>query len=112
MDSGASDHMCGTVFALQNEYACNPSVTIADGRTMQSIKCGQIMMEIMSRKANQNSVGRRGHNSRDAQNLLSIGHLAKKGSQTSFTEQGASLWKLDDKRAKFVVGSATWDNGL
>ena len=36
LDSGASHHICGTGLALQNEYACNLSVTIADGRTIQS----------------------------------------------------------------------------
>ena len=45
-------------------------------------------------------------------NLLSIGQLAKKGIHTSFTDQGASLWKLDDTGFKLIVGGATWDNGL
>ena len=45
-------------------------------------------------------------------NLLSISQLAKKGIHTSINEQGASLWKLDDTKAKFIVGCATWDNGI
>ena len=44
--------------------------------------------------------------------LLSISQPAKKGIHTSFTEQVASLWKLDDMGFKSVVGCAAWDNGL
>ena len=46
LDSDASHHICGTGFALQNEYACNLSVTIADGRSIQSFTCGHIMIKI------------------------------------------------------------------
>ena len=46
LDSGASHRICGTGFALQNEYACNLSVTIAEGRTIRSSTCGNIVMEI------------------------------------------------------------------
>jgi hypothetical protein len=64
------------------------------------------------RKANQDSVARRARYSWASKNLLSIGQLAKKGIHTSFTDQGASLWKLDDMGVKLIVGGATWDNGL
>ena len=113
LDSGASHHICGTGFALQNEYACNLSVTIADGRTIRSSTCGNIVMEI-NVNVNQSKIllqdmhvipGLR-------KNLLSIGQLAKKGIHTSFTDQGASLWKLDDTGVKVIAGCATWDNGL
>ena len=43
---GSMHHICGTGFALQNEYACNLSVTIAVGRTIQSSTCGHIVVEI------------------------------------------------------------------
>ena len=46
LDSDARHHIYGTGFALQNEYACNLSVTIADGRSIQSFTCGHIMIKI------------------------------------------------------------------
>ena len=113
LDSVASHHICGTEFALQNEYACNLSVTIADGRNKHSTTCGHIVMEIDVNGSQTKILLQDVHVIPGLRKtLLSIGQLAKKGIHTSFTKQGASLYKFDDTGVKYSVGCATWNSVL
>ena len=108
LDSGASHHICGTRFALQNEYACNLSVTIADGRTIQSTTCGHIVMEIDINERQTKILLQDVHVIPGLRkNMLSIGQLAKKGIYTSFNNQGSSLYKFDVTGVKYSAGCAT-----
>ena len=100
-------------FALQTEYTCNLSVTIADGRTIQSTTCDHIVMEIDVNGSQTKILLQDVHVIPGLRkNLLSIGELAKKGIYTSFTKQDVSLYKFDDTGVKYSVGCATWNNGL
>lgn len=113
LESGASHHICGTGFASQNQYACNLSVNIADGRTIKSSTYGHFVMEINVSGKQTKILLQDVHVIPGLRkNLVSICQLAKKGIHTFFTDQGASLWKLDDTGVKLIVGGATWDNEL
>ena len=97
---------------MKDKYACNLSVTVADGRTIQYCTCEHIEMEINVDGKQTKILLQDVHVIPGLRrNLLLIGQLAKKGIHTSFTEQVASLWKLEDMGVKYVVGCATWDNG-
>ena len=106
LDSGASYHIFITGLALQNEYACNLSVPIADGCTIQSSTCGHITMETNVNGKQIKILLQDVHVIPGLRkNVLSIGQLAKKGIHTSFNDKVHHCGSLTTRESNLLLAA-------